>query len=147
MSIVPETKSAGGFVLNPSNELLMVQEFGEYWGLPRGHLHENESELDAAIREIGEESSIDELELCLELGSYTRPTFGRDGKPNFHEIKHITFFCFRTSQTDIRPIDPDITDAGWFAFSEARAKLINDTDIAFFDACIKAIVKKLALDA
>lgn len=139
MKTPPTTKSAGGFVLNPDGKVLMVEEFGRYWGLPRGHIEEGESPLATALREISEETGVSELEFVADLGSYTRSTFDKDGKPNYREIKHITMYCFRTRQTNLAPRDPDITDARWFTLDEARARLINAKDVEFFDEVIARI--------
>jgi hypothetical protein len=34
----PKTHSAGGIVINSQDQVLLVQEYGSYWGLPRGHI-------------------------------------------------------------------------------------------------------------
>ena len=142
MKSIPVTRSAGGLVLNNDNQILMVEEFGYFWGLPRGHVERGEDKIDAAKREIREESGITDLELCFKLGSYTRSTFDKTGKPNNKEMKHLTFYCFRTRETSTHPQDPDITNTGWFGLETARKMLINAEDIVFFETCIDKIRKR-----
>ncbi len=138
MDKIPESKSAGGLVCNEHSQVLLVQEFGEYWGLPRGHLEPGENALQAAIREIYEETGISDLTKIANLGSYTRSTFDHLGKPNYKELKHITMFAFTTAQTRLQPRDQAITDAGWFDPDEAEAMFINEDDLSFFIRAIKA---------
>ena len=38
-----KTQSAGGVVLDAQGQILLVQEYGLYWGLPRGHVEPGES--------------------------------------------------------------------------------------------------------
>ena len=66
------TRSAGGLVLNAKGEVLVVNQNGDSWSLPKGHLDAGENELQAARREICEESGIGELELIKKLGTYER---------------------------------------------------------------------------
>lgn len=139
MTAAPTTYSAGGIVINKNREILLVQEFGEYWGLPRGHVEEGEDALTAAIREIKEEAGITDLTKVAELGFYVRSTFDSDGQPNFAEIKHITHFAFLTEQLEATPRDKDITDLGWFAPAAAIAKFINREDIEFVTQSIKTL--------
>lgn len=138
MNSLPESYSAGGVIFNQRNDVLLVQEFGEYWGLPRGHLEPGEGALQTAIREIYEETGISKLTKIADLGSYTRSTFDISGKPNYKEIKHITMFAFTTAQTRLQPRDKAITDAGWFDPTEAESMFINEDDLNFFIHAIKA---------
>ncbi len=137
MHKIPESKSAGGIIFNETNDVLLVQEFGEYWGLPRGHLEEGEDALQAARREIFEETGITDLTKIADLGSYTRSTFDQTGKPNYRELKHITVFAFTTTQTKLQPRDKAITAAGWFDPVEAESMFINDEDLTFFVDAMK----------
>jgi 8-oxo-dGTP pyrophosphatase MutT (NUDIX family) len=92
------THSAGGVVLNPDGEVLVVCQHGNSWSLPKGHIDLGEDALEAAKREIYEESGITKLELVRELGSYERYRIGLNGGESRSELKVITMFLFRTSQ-------------------------------------------------
>ena len=57
-----EEISAGAIIyLVNKNELLylLIKDFHNNWGFPKGHLENNETEIEAAIREIKEEVGID----------------------------------------------------------------------------------------
>ena len=139
-----KTFSAGGIVINPTGKVLLVQEYGLYWGLPRGHIKNNESPAKAAIREIYEETGVSDLRLIKELGSYTRYRFDENGNENYSELKHITIFLFSTRQERIEVHDSDITAAEWVEMDDATKRFIYYKDIDFYNACIGEIRKPLS---
>src|SRR4051794_29324422 len=66
------TRSAGGVVTNANGEVLVVNQRGTSWSLPKGHIEEGEEALEAARREIYEESGLTDLALIKPLGTYRR---------------------------------------------------------------------------
>ncbi|MCK4247280.1 MAG: NUDIX hydrolase, partial [Methanomicrobia archaeon] len=42
-----QTKSAGGVVINEDNQVLVVNQNGNSWSLPKGHIDYGEDKLDA----------------------------------------------------------------------------------------------------
>ena len=134
------TKSAGGVVLNPKGEVLVVSQSGNSWSLPKGHLDEGESELEAAQREILEESGVRELTLVKELGAYKRPKIGLNGGDDRTEIKHITLFLFRTTQMDLKPSDPTNPEARWVEKSRVAELLTHAKDKEFYLKALKEML-------
>jgi ADP-ribose pyrophosphatase YjhB (NUDIX family) len=130
------TESAGGIVLNEAGQVLIVSQKGLSWSLPKGHLDPGEKPLDAAKREIYEESGISELKLVKDLGFYERFKISLKGGDDSSEMKRIHMFIFRTSQTDLRPLDPDNPEALWLAPEEAACLLTHAKDREFL---LKAI--------
>lgn len=59
-------EAAGGLVMNPRNELLMIHRF-EKWDFPKGHVEENEPISQAAIREVTEETGAQNLTITEKL--------------------------------------------------------------------------------
>ena len=118
--------------MNSQDQVLLVQEYGSYWGLPRGHIESEESALEAATREIAEEAGITSLEYICDIGSYERSTFDENGKDNFREIKHMTFFMFHTDQIKLNPQDKNITNARWVYPEAVPSYLINSRDKEFY---------------
>ncbi len=126
------TQSSGGVVVNPKGQILVVNQNGNSWSLPKGHLDAGESALDAAKREIYEESGVQKLQLIKELGSYERPKIGIRGGDDVSEIKRITLFLFKTTQTVLRPVDPDNPEARWVEVSQVEDLLTHAKDKEFF---------------
>lgn len=127
-----KTRSAGGVVVNADGEVLVVSQRGMSWSLPKGHIDPGESALDAARREIYEESGIRDLELLGELGTYERRKIGVNGGDDRSELKAITMFLFRTSERLLRPVDPDNPEARWVERSKVATLLTHERDKEFF---------------
>ena len=59
--------AAGGLVINEQNELLLIFRRG-FWDLPKGKLDEGESIEACAVREVGEETGVSNIELGNLIG-------------------------------------------------------------------------------
>lgn len=119
-------------VVNADGEVLVVSQRGTSWSLPKGHIDPGESALEAARREIYEESGIRDLELIGELGTYERRKIGVNGGDDRSELKAITMFLFRTSERLLRPVDPDNPEARWVERSKVATLLTHERDKEFF---------------
>lgn len=134
-----KTHSAGGVVLNGRGEVLVVNQNRDSWSLPKGHLDPGETALQAAQREVAEESGITELRLIRELGTYERPKIARDGGDDLSEIKILTFFLFETSQTELKPTDPHNPEARWVSKKDVEPLLTHPKDREFFRKILKEL--------
>ncbi len=130
------TISAGGVILSPDNKVLVVNQNGNSWSLPKGHIEYGEDKLTAAKREIYEESGISELHLIRKLGTYERFMIGKDGGEDTGELKTITMFLFTTSQIELQPVDPENPEARWVTKEEVVALLTHEKDKEFFRSII-----------
>ncbi len=133
------SESAGGVVLNPKGQVLVVNQNGNSWSLPKGHLDEGEDELAAARREISEEAGVRELELVQKLGTYERSRIGRSGGEDPGQLKRITFFLFRTKQTELKPEDPQNPEARWVSRDQVAGLLTHPKDKEFFLKILKEL--------
>jgi ADP-ribose pyrophosphatase YjhB (NUDIX family) len=107
------TVTAGGVVINQQGMVLVVDQHGTSWSLPKGHIDPGEGPLEAAVREIMEESGITELQLISPLGAYGRYKIGQNSKDDKSEWKVLLFFLFKTKQNDLKPRDPHNPQARW----------------------------------
>ncbi|HEX8747750.1 MAG TPA: NUDIX domain-containing protein [Pyrinomonadaceae bacterium] len=126
------TESAGGIVVNGRGLVLVVSQHGTSWSLPKGRIEAGEDRLQAARREIYEESGITELELLEDLGSYERYRLSATGGEEPSELKIIHMFLFRTTQDKLSPVDPDNPEALWMESAEVAARLTHPKDGEFF---------------
>ena len=122
-----KTISSGGVVLNMKGEVLVVNQRGTSWSLPKGHVEKGEDFVNAAKREIKEESGIGDLQIIGELGSYKRP---RIDDPS--EIKTIHMFLFKTNESALKPTDSQNPEARWVNKDEVENFLTAKQDIEFF---------------
>lgn len=120
-------KSAGGVVLNSSNEVVLVQQEAGNWSFPKGHLEAGETEEQASLREIQEEAGITELEFVRKLGSYQRNSLV---KP--HEEKTITMFLYRADTAIVHSQAPDIVASKWANLDLVPELLSHPKDVEFF---------------
>ena len=126
------TQTAGGIVLNKNGLVLVVSQNGNSWSLPKGHIDEGEDKLQAAIREIYEESGISELEFIKDLGSYERYRISLNGGEDKSELKKIFMFLFKTNQEVLKPIDPANPEARWVEKEKVAELLTHKKDKEFF---------------
>ncbi|MBV9928941.1 MAG: NUDIX domain-containing protein [Acidobacteria bacterium] len=133
------TESAGGVVLNPEGLVLLVSQHGTSWSLPKGHLEDGESPLEAARREIREETGVERLELVRPLGSYTRYRLGADGGEDRSELKTIHLFLFSTDETELAPQDADNPEARWVERGSVTGFLTHAKDKEFFASILGTI--------
>ena len=126
------TQAAGGVVINSEGKVLVVNQQGNSWSLPKGHIDPGEDELTAAKREIIEESGITELELVKNLGWYQRYKIALDGGDELSELKTIHMFLFKTTQLKLAPQDPDNPEARWIDKEEVVNLLTHRKDKEFF---------------
>ncbi|MEJ2863692.1 NUDIX domain-containing protein [Actinomycetospora flava] len=122
------SRAAGGVVVDPRGRVAVVRQRALTWSLPKGHVEDGESVLEAARREIEEECGLTDLELVRELGSYTRLGV-RHALP---ESKTITLFLFRSPEATLQPRDPANPEARWVAPEEVAGRLSNPADGRFF---------------
>ena len=137
--------SAGGVVLNEQGDMLLVEQHSNSWSFPKGGIEPGETELEAAKREIGEETGVRNLTLLAELGSYERYSLGKDGVHEAPEygLRRRTLFLFRTGDTDLVPQDGEVTQARWVSFDDAKTLLTHPKDKAFLES-VRAQVKAAA---
>ena len=126
------TESAGGVVLNRAGQVLVVNQKGTSWSLPKGHIEEGEDALSAARREIREEAGVTRLEYEGECGSYSRYKIGADGGEDESELKTIRMFLFSTEQAVLSPSDGDNPEARWVEREEVAGFLTHPKDRQFF---------------
>ncbi len=127
-----KSESAGGVVVNSSGEILVVNQHGDSWSLPKGHLDAGEDALTAAKREIAEESGVTQLVLVKPLPSYKRFRIALGGGEDKSELKTIHMFLFKTTEVTLSPQDPENPEARWVSADEVGDLLTHPKDKEFF---------------
>ena len=135
MVLMQISRSAGGVVVGGGGSILLVSQNGDSWSLPKGIVEKGESPLEAARREIREESGLRDLTFVRELGTYERCRIGKGGVgEDCSVIKHITLFLFRTYETVLAPEDEHNPEARFVDAKNVAALLTHQRDREFFES-------------
>ena len=108
-------KAAGGVVERDQGELLMIRSRG-HWDLPKGHVESGESSLQAALREVEEETGV----RCVSVGEcpvattwHAYDTYGR------WELKSTEWWAMKPLTGSLKPQSEEgIAEVRWFAGQE-----------------------------
>ena len=117
-----EVNAGGGLVENRRGDYLLIKRNG-LWDLPKGHQDPGEDISVTALREVQEETGIEELELCG-LICITDHCYKRNG---IWHLKHTWWY----RMLDRKPLDlipqmeEDISKAAWVAKSSLPPYLQN----------------------
>ena len=133
-------KCAGAIIINDNEEVAIVNQNYDSWSLPKGHIDPGESKIDAAKRELYEETGIKNATLIKYIGKYGRYKIGLDGQDDKSEHKTIFIYLFKSNQKKLEPIDPHNPEAKWVPYKEVEKKLTHPHDKKFFAKEIKALI-------
>jgi len=136
-----KVECAGGIIINQFNKIAIVNQNHDSWSLPKGHIDKGETTINAAIREIYEETGIINPTLIKKIGVYERYRIGLDGNDDFSELKTIHIFLFESNQKILSPIDKNNPEARWIDIKEVGNYLTHKEDINFFKKNIKLFIK------
>ena len=113
-------RAAGGVVCDEDGRVALVyRPKYDDWSFPKGKLEKGETEEEAAVREVHEETGLD-VELGRELGfvSYTDPK----GRP-----KTVRYWLMRAKAGEFTP-NSEVTELRWLPLAEAPQLLSYDRD-------------------
>ena len=117
-----EVNAGGGLVSNRRGDFLLICRNG-LWDLPKGHQDPGEDISTTALREVQEETGIEEL-LLRDLICITDHCYKRNG---IWHLKHTWWYdMLYTNPTDLTPQrEEDIAKAAWVAKSSLPPFLLN----------------------
>lgn len=107
-----EVNAGGGLVSNKRGDYLLIKRNG-LWDLPKGHQEKGENIETTSLREVQEETGIDELEI-QDFICMTDHCYKRDG---IWHLKHSYWYdMLYNAPLDLTPQqEEDITKAAWVA--------------------------------
>ncbi len=115
LSNFSHVEAAGGVVLNGNNEVLLIKRFGR-WDLPKGKVEKGEPIAQAAVREVMEETGLQQVQLGDPLVT-TYHTYTQEGKPMLKSTHWYTMQCKLAN--DLSPqVEEGIEQVKWVKRSD-----------------------------
>jgi 8-oxo-dGTP pyrophosphatase MutT (NUDIX family) len=120
--------SAGGVVVRGEQVVTIVPtrraaDGSRVLALPKGHVDPGESTIEAATREVREETGIVAEPVC-QLGE-SRYWYRRDGRT---VGKTVAFYLFSYIEGDTDDHDDEVEEVRWLALGEAETQLSHDAE-------------------
>ncbi|OGY46054.1 MAG: hypothetical protein A2744_04030 [Candidatus Buchananbacteria bacterium RIFCSPHIGHO2_01_FULL_44_11] len=103
---------------------LLLHHGGEYWNFPKGRQVAGETELATALRELKEETGIEQVNLIKDFRfeyDYDFDTTVQNGVKE-KVYKHAIFFLVEVNESEVKISDEHL-DFGWFDFNTALSRL------------------------
>jgi bis(5'-nucleosidyl)-tetraphosphatase len=119
-------RSAGGVVFYDSGGngpvfLLMVNRKG-YWEFPKGHVKPGETDEEAAVREVREETGLTSLEIVRGFKVGIKYNYSKKGR---RFPKEVLFFLMKTNPSQVE-VSEEHLGYVWLPFEEASKKVSYD---------------------
>jgi len=113
-----QEKSCGCIVFD-GDKILLVKQTQGHWGIPKGHVEENETEHETAIREVKEETNID-VEIEGE-GRYTENYVTDKGVQ-----KEVVYFIAKKVGGSVAAQEAEIKEIEWLNPKDALERVTYD---------------------
>ena len=132
-------KSFGIIIFRSNTEIeYLLLETKNYWGFPKGHAKEDETEIESAIRETVEETGIKKLEIQKGFYKIIKYEYFNRGKG---VEKTVAYFLAKTKQKEVRISDEHVGYI-WANYLEARNKVNHMNSKKLLDAANEFLTKK-----
>lgn len=101
-------------------KFLLIKQTNDVWGFSKGHVEENEEEIETALREIKEETNLD-----VEINSEYRNSIEYiiDGK---NILKQVVYFLATPKTNDIKKQESEILEIKWLNYEECLNTITYD---------------------
>lgn len=125
-----EREKACGAIIIKDGKVLLIKQNDGYWGFPKGHVEENETEEQTAIREVKEETNID-----VEIDNTKRYTI-EYVLPNGN-MKEAVFFMAKPTTNNLKRQEEEIAETEWVEINEVENKLSFENTREVFRKAMK----------
>lgn len=126
-------KCCGCVIFNGDN-VLLIKQTNNYWGVPKGHMESGESEEETAVRETKEETNID-----VEIISKKRYITNYVTDKNI--FKEVVFFLTKPKSFELVKQESEIIDLKWVPLSTIYDYFTFDNQIKLFDEILEDLNK------
>ena len=111
-------KSCGCVVVN-QGKVLLIQHNEGHWDFPKGHVENDETEVQTAIREVKEETNID-----VDVKQSHRYTM--EYSPKEGVLKEVVYFIATNKSDNCIPQESEVQKVEWVGFDEAIDRITFD---------------------
>ncbi len=121
---IPIIIAAGGLVWNEKNQLLMIFRQGK-WDLPKGKIDDGETIEDCAVREVMEETGLNDVKIGNLIGITKHEYY--DSYIHQQAVKESHWYAMKatSNQTFVPQTDEDITEIKWVDVKSIHQYLKN----------------------
>lgn len=123
-------KSCGCIIIDNDKVLLIKQTKG-HWSVPKGHVEENETEIETALRETKEETNLD-----VEIDASRRYTI--EYVNDYGNLKEVVLFVAKPISNNAISQEAEVSEIKWFSFNEAIETITYDNS--------KELLRKVLID-
>jgi len=118
-------EAAGGIVNKPNGDTLFIRRLGK-WDLPKGKMEKGESREESAIREIEEETNLQNVELRDFINTTYHIYIERNGD---RVLKHTHWFemFFDGEDTSKPQLEEGITEVAWKNITQIENEVFPNT--------------------
>ncbi|WP_404986872.1 NUDIX hydrolase [Chryseobacterium sp. M5] len=118
-------EAAGGIVNKPNGDTLFIRRLGK-WDLPKGKMEKGESREESAIREIEEETNLQNVELKDFINTTYHIYIERNGD---RVLKHTHWFemFFDGEDTSKPQLEEGITEVAWKNITQIENEVFPNT--------------------
>lgn len=124
------TEKACGAIVIKEGKVLLIQQTQGHWGFPKGHVENNETEEETAIREVKEETNVD-----IEIEPNKRYQMEYE-LPNGNN-KIAVFFIAKPLSSDIKKQEEEISNIDWIEIGKVEEKLTYENTRELFRKAMK----------
>ena len=114
-------KSCGAVVFNNMNQVLLIKHSEGHWSFPKGHVEENEQEVETALREIKEETNLDVI-----IDEKVRAIVTYNLKED--TSKEVVYFKAKALNNNIKLQTEEVLEYKWLSYDEAINLVTFDND-------------------
>lgn len=108
-------KSCGAIIFD-DDKVLILQQAAGHWGFPKGHVENDETEVETAKREIKEETNLD-----VEINENFR--YAEKYSPAEGVEKEVIYFIAKKIGGEINPQEEEVQKIEWLSYDEALERL------------------------
>ena len=113
--VIPVFKDEGGNFI-----FCLVKHAEGHWGFPKGGQEIGESEQETAIRELKEETGINDIKLFGNKSFTIKYLFKKDGLQYNKSVTYFPGFIFSMNTATPKDFKAEISEIKWVSYKEAK---------------------------